>query len=117
MINEEAKIRQRLYLTNPDVGLVEAADNALSTGNILKSDNCPVLDSEGNPLEREQIYRYRDVKIKVRDWTFGAGNMLERYYRVYYTDENLRDTFLVVPAKYPSGVFYGAVYQSELIKS
>jgi hypothetical protein len=109
------QIRQKLFLTNPEPDLVEACDRALATGCILKTDECPVLDANGNPLEKETIYRYRDKLIKVRSWEFGAGNMLDRYYRIFYTDNDLNDTFLVVNARYPLGVFAGAVYPSILV--
>jgi hypothetical protein len=35
--------------------------------------------------------------------------------RIFYTDHNLEDTFLVVDAKYPNGVFGAAVYKSDLV--
>jgi hypothetical protein len=110
------QIRERLLLTNPESDLVEAFDRTLTTGSVLKSDICPVIDASGNPLEKEVIYRYQDKLIKVRRWEFGAGNMLDRYYRVFYTDNDLVDTFLVINAKYPLGVLAGVVYPSILVR-
>jgi hypothetical protein len=46
---------------------------------------------------------------------FGSGNMLDRYYRVFYTDDLLEDSFFVVDARYPNGIFGGAVYPSKLV--
>lgn len=80
------------------------------------SNNCPVLDALGNPLIKDEKYQFNDTALKIRRWEFGAGNMLDKYYRVFYTDNDLRDTFLVVEARYPNGVFGGAVYQSALVK-
>lgn len=116
------QLRQQLILTNPDTATVEAFDRVLDSGSIVKSDVCPVLDTEGNPLVIDGIYEYRKnsfgklipLKIKVRRWSFGFGNIRDRYYRVFYTDENLNDTFLVVDASYPNGIFGGAVYRSTL---
>ncbi len=113
------EIRQLLFLTNPDAATVEGFDRALESG-FVKTDTCPVLDASGQPLETDGIYllvKYPEpVKIKIRRWSFGAGNMLDRYYRVFYTDANLQDSFLVVDASYPQGVFGGAVYKSSLVK-
>jgi hypothetical protein len=109
-------IRQRLFLTNPEPEIAEACDRVLSTNSVLKTDVCPVLDANGSPLEKDGIYRYRDKLLKVRRWEFGAGNLLDRYYRVFYTDSDLEDTFFVVNAKYPLGVFSGAVYYSILVR-
>ncbi len=94
--------------------MVEAFDQVLATGSILATEACPVLDVKGNPLEKDGIYQYQDKQIKVRRWEFGAGNILDKYYRVFYTDNDLKDTFLVVEGRYPSGVFGGAVYHSTL---
>lgn len=114
------KIRQQLFLTNPDAATVEAFDHVFESG-LLKTDDCPVVDAAGQPLEVDKIYLYtkysKPIKIKIRRWSFGAGNMLARYYRVFYTDENLEDSFLVVDASYPKGVFGGAVYKSNLVKN
>jgi hypothetical protein len=41
--------------------------------------------------------------------------MLDRYYRVFYTDDQLEDSFLVVDARYPNGIFGNAVYPSKLV--
>ena len=40
---------------------------------------------------------------------------LDRYYRIFYTDERLEDSFLVVDARYPDGIPGGAVYASKLV--
>jgi hypothetical protein len=109
-------IRQKLFLTNPSAELVEAFDRTLETGVPLKTNECPVLDASGNPLIKGGLYQFGDKTLKVRKWEFGAGNMLDKYYRVFYTDNNLRDTFLVVNARYPNGVFANPLYQSRLIK-
>lgn len=107
-------IIERLIFVGAEPDVLEAADRSLETGSILSTDICPVLDTEGNPLVVGQIYLNSGIKIKVRSWVFGCGNIIERYYRVFYTDENLRDTFLVVKAKYSRGLFGGAVYRSSL---
>jgi|GEM_PF-6268592 hypothetical protein len=112
-INSEL-LKRQLYFTNPEPDVAEAFDRVFSTGSISKTYVCPVLDAIGNPLEKDGIYKYRDIHIKVRKWEFGGGNLLDRYYRVFYTDSVLKDSFLVVNAKYPSGVFGGAVYCSGL---
>jgi hypothetical protein len=108
------QLRKDLYLTNLEPDVVEAFDQVFSTGSVFKTDVCPVLDAIGNPLEKDGIYKYQNIRIKVRKWEFGAGNLLDRYYRVFYTDSDLKDSFLVVNAKYPSGVFGGPVYCSGL---
>lgn len=113
------EIRSRLFLTNPDAATVEGFDRAIESGSILKDDVCPVLDANGDPLAVDSIYLYEkhrtSIKIKIRRWAFGSGNMMDRYYRVFYTDDQLDDSFLVVDARYPDGVFGGAVYQSKLV--
>lgn len=119
-MTDSEKIRQQLFLTNPDATVVEAFDRVLDSGSILKGDVCPVLDVAGEPLVIDGIYHYEKypapVRVKIRRWEFGAGNMLDRYYRVFYTDSNLNDSFLVVDARYPKGVCGGAVYESTLAK-
>ncbi len=107
------QIRQALFLNNPASDVVEAFDRVLGD---VSPNECPVLDVSGKPLEVGKIYQYGDKIIKVRRWEFGSGNMLDRYYRLYYTDSNLKDTFLVVEARYPNGVFNGAVYRSQLVR-
>lgn len=113
------EIRQKLFLTNPDATTVESFDRALEEG-IFKVDTCSVLDVAGKPLVAKGIYAYNKpsepVRIKICHWEYGAGNILDRFCRVYYTDNNLNDSFLVVDARYPKGVFGGAVYQSTLVK-
>ena len=113
------EIRLRLLLTNPDAAIVEAFDRAIESGSIMKDDTCPVLDVNKNPLVVDNIYLYKrhktSVKIKIRRWAFGSGNMLDRYYRIFYTDERLEDSFLVVDARYPDGIPGCAVYASKLV--
>lgn len=113
------EIRLRLLLTNPDAATIEAFDRAIESGSIMKDDACPVLDVNGNPLVVDNIYLYKrhgtSAKIKIRRWAFGSGNMLDRYYRVFYTDEQLGDSFLVVDVRYPNGISGGAVYTSKLV--
>lgn len=78
-----------------------------------------MLDVNGNPLVVGDIYFYKkygtSVKIKIRRWAFDSGNMLDRYYRVFYTNERLEDSFLVVDAQYSNGISGGAVYPSKLV--
>ena len=118
-MKDSSEIRLRLLLTNPDAATIEAFDRAIESGSIMKDDTCPVLDVNGNPLVVDNIYLYKrhetSVKIKIRRWAFGSGNMLDRYYRVFYTDNKLEDSFLVVDAQYPNGISGGAVYASELV--
>jgi hypothetical protein len=113
------EIRARLFLTNPDAATTEAFDRAIESGSIMRDAVCPVLDANKNPLVTGAIYQYQrchsSVKIKIRKWAFGSGNMLDRYYRVFYTDDQLNDSFLVIEAQYPNGIFGGAVYQSKLV--
>lgn len=113
------EIRLRLLLTNPDAATIEAFDRAIESGSIMKDDDCPVLDANRNPLVVGNTYLYKkhgtSAKIKIRRWAFGSGNMLDRYYRVFYTDDQLEDSFLVVDSRYPYGIFGGAVYTSELV--
>jgi hypothetical protein len=113
------EIRARLFLTNPDAATAEAFDRAIELGSIMRDEVCPVLDANGNPLVVGAIYQhqrhYTSVKIKIRKWAFGSGNLLNRYYRVFYTDDQLEDSFLVIEAQYPNGIFGGAVYQSKLV--
>ncbi len=116
MEQNEKQIRQQLFLLNPEPGLVEGCDRALATGSFFVTSICPVLDANGKPLAKGGKYRYRDKLIKVRGWEFGAGNVLDRYYRVFYTDSDLEDSNLVVDAKYPLGAFAGAVYYSILVR-
>ena len=108
-------IRERLIFFGAEPDVLEAADRSLETGSVLTTGICPVLDTEGNPLVVGQIYLNSfGVKIKVRSWVFGCGNIIERYYRIFYTDEKLQDTFVVVKAEYPRNLFGGAVYRSSL---
>ena len=113
------EIRSRLFLTNPDAATVEAFDQAIESGSVIRGDACPVLDANGDILIVSGIYLYEkhrtSVKIKIRSWAFGSGNMLDRYYRVFFTDDKLEDSFLVVDARYPNGVTGGAVYPSKLM--
>lgn len=116
-------LRVRLFLTNPDADKVEAFDRAIDSGSIMRDEVSPVLDANGNPLVVDGIYLYQKhcygkpttVKIKIRRWAFGSGNILCRYYRVFYTDDQLEDSFLVVDAQYPNGVCGGAIYQSSCV--
>ena len=118
-MKDSNEIRLRLLLTNPDAATVEAFDRAIELGSIMKDDTCPVLDANGNPLIVGDIYLYKrhgtSAKIKIRRWASGSGNMLDRYYRIFYTDDQLEDSFLVVDAQYPNGISGGAVYSSELV--
>jgi hypothetical protein len=86
-----------LFLNNPDAATAEAFDRAIKSGSIMRDAVCPVLDGNGNPLVVGAIYRYQrshtSSKIKIREWTFGSGNMLDRYYWVFYTDDQLNDSF------------------------
>lgn len=111
--------RLKLFLTNPELDRVEGFDRMLESCSPFKVDTCPVLDSAGNPLTINSIYIYTkhsvSVRLKVRRWEFGAGNILNRYYRLFYTDANLQDSFLIVKAQYPKGICGGAVYQSQLV--
>lgn len=113
------EMRAQLFFTNPDADVVEAFDRAIDSGSIMRDEVCPVLDANGNPLVIGGIYLYQrhrtSVKIKIRHWAFGSGNLLDRYYRVFYTDDQLEDSFLVVNAEYPNRVFGGAVYPSKLV--
>lgn len=113
------EMRSQLFLTNPDALTVEAFDHAIRSGSIMRDDVCPVLDVNGNPLVVGGIYfyqkRHSSVKIQIRRWAFGSGNLLDRYYQVFYTDQQLENSFLVVDAQYPNGVFGGAVYPSKLV--
>lgn len=113
------EMRVQLFLTNPDAETAEAFDRAIDSGSIMRDEVCPVLDANGNPLVVCAIYLYQrrhsSVKLKIRRWAFGSGNLLDRYYRVFYTDQQLEDRFLVVDAQYPNGVFGGAVYPSTLV--
>ena len=121
-------ILSKLMLTNPEAGVLEAFDKVLQSGclgPLRRTDAgetgiCPVVDTNGNPLTANGLYsikgdpRFLNVThIKVRSWAFGSGNMLDRYYRVWYTDSNLEDSFIVINATYPNGVFDGAIYQSK----
>ena len=118
-MKDSSEIRSRLLLTNPDAATIEAFDRAIESGSIMKDDACPVLDVNGNPLVVDNIYLYKrhgtSAKIKIRRWAFGSGNMLDRYYRVFYTDEQLEDSFLVVDVRYPNSISGGAVYTSKLV--
>lgn len=113
------EMRAQLFLKSPDAEMAEAFDRAINSGSIMRDEVCPVLDANGNPLAVGSIYLYQkhhtSVKIKIRRWAFGSGNLLDRYYRVFYTDQELEDSFLVINAQYPNGVFGGAVYPSKLM--
>lgn len=107
-------IRERLIFFGVEADVLEAADRSLETGSIFSTDICPVVDTEGNPLVVDGIYRNSfGTKIKVRSWSFGCGNIIEKYYRVFYTDENLDDSHIVVKAKY-SDILGSATYKSSL---
>lgn len=113
-------ILSKLMLTNLEAGVLEAFDKVLQSGCLGETGICPVVDTNGNPLTANGLYsikgdpRFHNVThIKVRSWAFGSGNMLDRYYRVWYTDSNLEDSFIVINATYPNGVFDGAIYQSK----
>lgn len=100
------EIRSRLFLTSPDAATAEAFDREIESKSIMKDDACPVLDANGIPLVVGDKYfggNYfpipagdRRIILKIRSWAFGSGNMLDRYYRVFYTDDQLEDSFLVV---------------------
>ena len=113
------EIRARFFLMNPDAATAEAFDKAIDSGSIMRDAVCPVLDANENSLVVGNIYLYEkfynSVKIKIRESVFGSGNILNRYYRVFYTDDQLEDSFLVIEAQYPNGVFGGAVYPSKFV--
>jgi hypothetical protein len=66
------EIRAHLFLINPDVATAEAFDRAIESGSIMRDANCPVLDTNGNPLVIGAIYQYQkyhaSVKNKIREW-------------------------------------------------
>lgn len=123
-MEEFNEIRAHLFFTNPDAATAEPFDRAIDSGSIMGDAVCRVLDANGNPLVVGAIYqwqrRHTSVKIKIHECVFGSGNLLDRYYKVFYykvfyVDDQLEDGFLVVKARYPNGVFGGAVYSSKLV--
>lgn len=59
-------IRERLIFFGVEADVLEAADHSLETGSIFSTGICPVVDSEGNPLVVNGIYRNSfGTKIKV----------------------------------------------------
>ena len=110
-------IRKNLFLLNPDAGLVESVDRVLDRGSVFSSSNndCPVKDTKGNGLMRDAKYRLNGELVRIKDWQFGSGNLLNRYYWVWYIDSNLSDQRVTIEARYPNGVFGGPEYSSEFI--
>ena len=107
-------IIQSVMFFNLTPDQLEAIEQVLKQDTILKTGECPVLDVEGNPLVKDKIYQCRKRRYKIRGWEFGTGNMLDRYYRLYYTNDKLEDSFMVIGATYKEFVFGGAIYQSDL---
>lgn len=113
---DDKQIRASFFLLNSDPTLAEAADFALDTGTLLRSpDVCPVKDTEGNYLMRDRKYLLNGELVRIKDWKFGSGNLLDRYYWVWYIDSNLDDRRITIEARYPKGVFGGAEYPSEFV--
>lgn len=72
------------------------------------------LDANGDVLVSGKNYIYQGKKIKVLRESSGAGNILDRYQRIFYLNSSLEEDFLVVDASYPRGIFSGAVFKSTL---
>ena len=124
-MKDSNEIRSRLLLINPDAATIEAFDRAIESESMMKDGTCPVLDANQNPLVVGDKYfgnNYfpiptddRRIILKIRCWAFIYGNKLDRYYQVFYTDDLLKDCFLIINARYPNGIFKRAVYMSELV--
>jgi hypothetical protein len=113
MSDNHKNIRQNLFLVNQDPELAEAFDQVLGTGSVFNTNECPVVDTNGNNLVRDGKYRYRNEIVRIKDWQFGAGNLLDRYYWVWYIDSKLDDCRITISAKYRNGVFGGTKYVSQ----
>jgi hypothetical protein len=74
-----------------------------------------VLDTEGNVLIAGQNYMLGDKKVKVLRETFGSGNFMDTYYRVWFLNSDLEESFEVIDASFPDGVFGKRVYKSMFV--
>ena len=86
---------------NLDEAGIEAINTALTTGDILHdADTSPVVDATHTPLKRNEVYLYRGKRIRVTDWKFGSGNLMDTYYWVYFIDSDLKDGRVTIDAKH-----------------
>ena len=78
------------------------AVDALRSGEILK--DCSllnVLDASGNPLVIDGIYDHpRHGRIQILRESFGSGNCMDTYYRVYYRGSDFKESWFVVDASW-----------------
>ena len=68
------------------------------------------LDSTGTPLIGGGLYHLRGEKVRVLREQHGAGNILDRYVRVFYIGAELKEKFECTDARYPEGIFGPAKY-------
>jgi hypothetical protein len=77
--------------------LIEVFDHTtLDCGSLLQQEESPVKDTAANGLIRERKHRLNGELVRVKDWQFGAGNILDRYHWVYYLDSQLDDRRLTI---------------------
>jgi hypothetical protein len=72
-----------------------------------------VLDSNGDVLVAGNNYMLRGKKVKVLRESFGAGNFLDTYYRVFYLDSDLEESFECIDAKFVDGPLGSRIYSSK----
>ena len=69
------------------------------------------LDTMGNVLVAGEKYKFRGENVLVLSEEFGAGNILDTYYRIHYMDSNFEKQVSCVQGK--GGMFRAANYQSQ----
>jgi len=96
-----------------DSDQLEAINTVQQTGSLIPV--CPVMDANGNPLNTETVYRFRDELIKITEWKFGSGNMMDTYYWVWFIrSSDLSTGRVTVGAKY-LGQGQGRIYQTPFV--
>ena len=110
--NEEIDMKEMgdvLSIMNTDSGtMLTATQECVDAKNLVNT-----VDVEGNLLVAEKEYLLRDEKVKVLREKFGAGNFFDTYYRIFYLDSNLEESFEVVEVSYNNGPFGKRVYKSK----
>jgi len=93
---------------------LEAINTAVQHEEVLKSEDlAPIVDTDGDRLVRDAVYLYRGSKVRVKDWRFGAGNVMDTYYYLWFIDGDLKDRRITVDAHHTKS---RKVYQVDFAK-
>jgi len=99
-------------LGNIDGEQLEAINTVQQSGKL--GPDCPVADTDGNPLDKNAVYRYRGELIKITEWRFGGGNLMDCYYWVWFLrSSDMQTDRVTIEARYTKT---GRVYESRFEK-